>query len=406
MKQYFSKGDWKSCFKKTFSLVCGIIACLVMLGFQPAMAQDSFEEFRAAQQQAQQSFEEAQAEGLILEAQAYETFLAEEQARMQAFEAEMMQRWGSFQQPEPKNWSQYTQDGNARWNVDFEQGDVTVEVVAQAGESETALRERLGATVQELSESQGAPTPLPDDERVVSQSPVLENQLDRNGASNEQELARNASQTAEVVTEQNPAGEDVQILRVNLRLVPDHIRQRAESFQADLLHYADAYDIEPALLMALIHTESFFNPTARSHANAHGLMQIVPTTAGRDVYRELNQQDGIPTPEFLYQPNQNLLFGSVYIGILRDRYIRGVQSPLVHEYMIICAYNTGAGNVARAYTGDTRIRDAVEKANSMSPEENYTYLLENLPYEETIDYLQKITERRDSYRRWLQDGES
>lgn len=369
------------------------------------IAQNSFEEFREQQERAEDDFAQAQTEGLILQAQAYDQFLAEEQARMQAFEAEMMQRWGSFQQPEPKNWAQYTQEGNARWNVDFEEGDVTVEVVAQAGESETALRERLAETVQELSESRGAPTPMPDDERAVSETPVLENQLARNGASSEEELARNAAETAVVVQEQNPAGEDVQIMRVNLQLVPDHIRQRAERFQQDLLHYAEAYEIEPALLMALIHTESFFNPTARSHANAHGLMQIVPTTAGRDVYRELNQQDGIPTPEFLYQPGQNLLFGSVYIGILRDRYIRGVESPLVHEYMIICAYNTGAGNVAKAYTGNTRIRDAVEIANTMSPEENFNHLLENLPYEETIDYLQKITDRRASYRRWLQGSE-
>ena len=379
-------------------------AAAVVLFAQSASAQDSFEEFRAQQEQAQQEFARAQAEGLILQVQAYDQFLAEEQARMEAFEAEMMQRWGSFQQPEPASWTQYTQEGNARWNVDFEQGAATVEVVAQAGDSEAELRQRLAETIAEMTESRGAPTPMPEDEREVSERPVLENQLDRNGAESDAELASNAAGAAEVITQENPEGEEVQILRVNLQLVPDHIRQRAERFQEDLLHHASIYDIEPALLMALIHTESYFNPTARSHANAHGLMQIVPTTAGRDVYRELNQQDGIPTPEFLYQPTQNLLFGSVYITILRDRYIRGVSSPLVHEYMIICAYNTGAGNVARVYTGSTRIREAVEVANSMSPEENFAYLLENLPYEETIDYLQKITERRDSYRRWLQEG--
>ncbi|MFW6347543.1 MAG: transglycosylase SLT domain-containing protein, partial [Cyclonatronaceae bacterium] len=305
----------------------------------------------------------------------------------------------------PKNWTQYTQEGNARWNVDFEEGEVSVEVVAREGESEEELRGRLSETVDELSRSQGAPTPMPDDERVVSERPVLENQLERNGAENDAELAQNAAETAEIITQETSDGENVQILRANLQLVPDHIRERAERFQADLLRYADTYEIEPALLMALIHTESFFNPTARSHANAHGLMQIVPTTAGRDVYRELNRQDGIPTPEFLYEPGQNLLFGSVYITILRDRYIRGVASPLVHEYMIICAYNTGAGNVAKAYTGNTRIGDAVEIANGMSPEENFNHLLEHLPYEETIDYLQKITERRESYRRWLEGAE-
>jgi membrane-bound lytic murein transglycosylase C len=92
----------------------------------------------------------------------------------------------------------------------------------------------------------------------------------------------------------------------------------------------------------------------------------------------------------------------VYITILRDRYIPGVDSPLVHDYMIISAYNTGAGNVARAYTGDTGIREAVRMANSMSAEENFNHLVAYLPYEETRDYLAKITERRESYRRWFQ----
>lgn len=389
-------------FKSIYAVAFLWLICLST----PAIAQDGFEAFRQAQQERQEAFERAQEAGLILQAQAYEQFLAEEQARMDAFEAEMMQRWGSFQQPAPERWSQYTQDGNARWEADFEQGDVRVEVVAQAGESETALRERLAGTVQELSQSRGAPTPLPDDERVVSETPVLENQLERNEAETDEEFAQTAAENAEIITQTNPQGDEVQILSVNLQLVPDHIRRRAERFQEDLAYYAETYDIEPALLMALIHTESFFNPTARSHANAHGLMQIVPTSAGRDVYRELNQQDGIPTPEFLYQPGQNMLFGSVYITILRDRYIPGVDSPLVHDYMIISAYNTGAGNVARAYTGETGIREAVRMANSMSAEENFNHLVAHLPYEETRDYLTKITERRESYRRWFQGEEN
>jgi membrane-bound lytic murein transglycosylase C len=388
-------------FKCRYALV---VLCLIGLN-RPATAQDAFEAYLQAQRERQEAFERAQEEGLILQAQAYEQFLAEEQARMDAFEAEMMEKWGSFQQPAPERWSQYTQNGNARWEADFEQGDVRVEVVAQAGESETALRERLAGTVQELSQSRGAPTPLPDDEREVSATPVLEDQLERNEAETDQEFAQTAASNAEIRTQTNPQGEEVQILSVNLQLVPDHIRRRAVRFQEDLAHYAETYDIEPALLMALIHTESFFNPTARSHANAHGLMQIVPTSAGRDVYRELNQQDGIPTPEFLYQPAQNMLFGSVYITILRDRYIPGVESTLVHDYMIISAYNTGAGNVARAYTGETGIREAVRVANSMSAEENYNHLVAHLPYEETRDYLAKITERRESYRRWFQGEE-
>lgn len=48
--------------------------------------------------------------------------------------------------------------------------------------------------------------------------------------------------------------------------------------------HAEKHDVDPALIMAIIHTESMFNPRARSHTPAYGLMQVVPHTGGRDAY--------------------------------------------------------------------------------------------------------------------------
>ncbi|MCH8569082.1 MAG: murein transglycosylase domain-containing protein [Balneolales bacterium] len=387
-------------------LICGFMFSLV-LETQLAKAQ-TFDEFREQQRRAQASFETAERSGTIMQAQAFEAFRIAEEARFTAFRNEMMERWGSFNERTQSRYTEYAQNGNARWEFDFETGEVAVEVLAEAGESEEALRQRLQQAISSLAESRGTVEEyLAEDPQPATDQPVLAGQLDSQTEAELRQKAEKLAEQAEISSvpnesrQQQNTGETPVIMRTTFTLIPDHIRVRAERFRENLLEHSSRYDLDPALVLAVIHTESFFNPVARSHANALGLMQIVPTSAGRDVYRQLNGQDGIPAPDFLYDPDNNLLFGTTYLDILRSRYITGVSSPLVHEYMIISAYNTGAGNVARAYTGSTSVRAAVRRANEMSPEENFAFLIENLPYEETRNYLQKVTERRENYSVWL-----
>jgi membrane-bound lytic murein transglycosylase C len=68
--------------------------------------------------------------------------------------------------------------------------------------------------------------------------------------------------------------------------------------------------------------------------------------------------------------------------------------------MIVCAYNTGAGNVAKAYNGTFNIKKAIPLINEKTAEQNYEFLLQNLPYEETRNYLKKVTDRKKMYESW------
>ncbi len=385
------------CFLKSSMLLLPVL----LLVFADAAQAQTFEEFQRQQLEAQEEFERQQEQGVAMQEEAWIQFREEEQARFDAFREETERRWGNFLERTNKNWVEYTDGGFSRWDVDFEEGEAVVEVIAEAGESEAELRGRLQQTIQALAESRGTVTGLPDEEQPIQETPVLENQIDLAGAADISDLAATLADATE--TEAAPDSDETggQILRIRLQLVPDHIRVRASRFREDLETYAAHFDIEPALLLAIMHTESYFNPAARSHANALGLMQIVPNTAGRDVYRLLNGTDGIPAPEFLFVPGNNIRFGSAYVDLLRNRYIRGVDSEEVHQLLVIAAYNTGAGNVARAYTGSTGVAAAVERANAMSEEENFAYLRENLPFAETRDYIVKVTERRDAYRQWL-----
>ncbi|MGM0622924.1 MAG: transglycosylase SLT domain-containing protein, partial [Campylobacterota bacterium] len=134
-----------------------------------------------------------------------------------------------------------------------------------------------------------------------------------------------------------------------------------------------------------------------SHIPAFGLMQIVPNSAGKDVNNFLRGQKVAPSSNFLYNPDNSILFGSTYLHILYYRYLSKIKDPQSRIYCVIAAYNTGAGNVARAFTGSNNTSKAARKINTMTPQQVYDHLVKNLPYDETKKYLVKVSDRLSLY---------
>ena len=70
-------------------------------------------------------------------------------------------------------------------------------------------------------------------------------------------------------------------------MVKDHASVRVLKFKPYVKKYARKFGVSENLVYAIIQTESNFNQFAVSSAGAFGLMQIVPTSAGRDAYKEV-----------------------------------------------------------------------------------------------------------------------
>lgn len=98
-------------------------------------------------------------------------------------------------------------------------------------------------------------------------------------------------------------------------------------FDNDILYAARLHDVEPALVKAVIHAESHFNPKAISKAGAQGLMQLMPETAAYlNVHNPFNAR-------------ANIIGGTKFISYLKNKFDR-----LDH---VLAAYNAGEGNVRR-----------------------------------------------------------
>ena len=110
---------------------------------------------------------------------------------------------------------------------------------------------------------------------------------------------------------------------------------------------SDRHKVDPALVRAVIETESGWNPKAYSHKGAGGLMQLIPTTAQR--YGAYD----------VFDPQQNIDAGVKYLRTLLERYNGNLD-------LALAAYNAGEGAVDRAHGVPSfrETRDYVQKVQN------------------------------------------
>jgi soluble lytic murein transglycosylase len=145
-------------------------------------------------------------------------------------------------------------------------------------------------------------------------------------------------------------------------------------YWTDLKRSALQNDLDPFLVASLIRQESEFNPGAISHADALGLMQLLPTT-GRKVAHEMRVRRF--SSNQLLTPSLNLHLGTRYFRTMVDHFAGRVEYALA-------AYNAGADRV-QSWLAQGNYRDTEE-------------FVESIPFTETREYVQAIMRNAAIYR--------
>ena len=142
-----------------------------------------------------------------------------------------------------------------------------------------------------------------------------------------------------------------------------------------LRRYSDENGLDPYLVASLIRQESEFNPSAISHANAYGLMQLLPRT-GKGEAKKAGLQHY--NTDSLLDPTTNIELGTRYFRQMVDHFGGQIEYALA-------AYNAG--------------EERVEDWRASGTYRDIDEFVESIPFTETREYVQAIVRNAEVYKR-------
>ncbi|WP_313083089.1 membrane-bound lytic murein transglycosylase MltC [Atlantibacter sp.] len=297
----------------------------------------------------------------------------------------------------PKDYVKYTDGYQTRSHINFDQGTITVETIAGTDPA-ARLRQAIITTLL-MGDDPGSIDLYSDVNDIpISKQPFLYGQVVDNTGEPirwQWRAARFADYLLQTRMKSRSNGLRV-IYSITINLVPNHLDKRAHKYVGMVRQAARKYGVDESLILAIMQTESSFNPYAVSRSDALGLMQVVQHTAGKDVFRSQGKS-GTPSRSYLFDPQSNIDTGTAYLAMLNNVYLGGIENPTSRRYAVITAYNGGAGSVLRVFSND-KIK-AATIINSMQPGDVYETLTTRHPSAESRRYLYKVDTAQKSYRR-------
>lgn len=319
--------------------------------------------------------------------------------------------WGedNVKLSDKKAFTQYSKDMKSRENIDFEKGEVTLEVV-------TDIDKRIEPKVFENKLQDLKDEKIDEAIKKDPVSKLASEYLNKKQIINPIKTKAQVNKFLKDLIEKSKIksneikekiiklkdGKKKKIVSVTIKMVPEYLAKRAKRYKDDVLKESKKFDVLPSHILSTIQTESYFNPFAISYVPAYGLMQIVPSSAGKDVYQALTGKKRLLPPSYLYNAKNNIELGTKYIQIIQEQYLNGVKNKESLFYCTATAYNAGIGTLVKSFTGSYKKRkEAIRIINSMSPEAVYTHLRTSKKLnKEARDYVKKIKSYSQNYYKW------
>lgn len=311
------------------------------------------------------------------------------------FSKNIDQIWGvnELLKASEKDYVKYTDQYYTRSHISFEDGQIIIETLGD----QNRLRNSIIHTLMMGSDASGIDL-FASGDVPISNNPFLAGQVvDHFGRSVTNVSIANDFATYliqnKLHTRKLKNGHKVSY--VTIPMIANHVEVRARRYLPMVRQASRQYGIDISLILGIMEVESSFNPYAVSYANAIGLMQVVPKTAGRDIFARKGY-GGQPDRDYLYDPSQNIDAGTMYLTILRDEYLDGITNPTSKRYAMISAYNSGAGAVLRVFDSDKWT--AIERINNLQPDAVYRILTTAHPSSQARNYLLKVNKAQQKYR--------
>ena len=150
------------------------------------------------------------------------------------------------------------------------------------------------------------------------------------------------------------------------------------NYQEEIYEYSEKYNVDPLLTASIIKVESDYNKDAKSNQGAQGLMQLLDETASHAA--DMTNKEFYP--DKLSDVEYNLDLGIAYYDYLYRYYN--------NRDLALAAYNGGVGNVDKWI--DEGLIDPVDPNT------------QNIPFEETRQYVTKIDANYDVYKKFYKNG--
>jgi len=363
------------------------------------------EEYARKQTNAFMSYQKNQENSFKAYKQAYKNIIKEYKKELAAF-------WKDAKISTKTQWISYSKDKKTRSDVDFKNETITIQTIATSKkEAQKQLQQTLAKvvtvdtkyvqendTLEKILSQIKKPSNMVDNK--ITSEPILSTVVfDKKPTKKSVKNYVNKHITKEKIKIKHIKDKDYIVYSIAINMPKNATVKRSQIYYNEVKKQAKRQRLPIELVFSIMHSESSFNPRARSYVPAFGLMQLVPKTAGIDAYQFLYKKRRLVSGQYLYDSKNNIEMGTAYLHILYYKYLRKIKNPKSRMYCTIAAYNTGAGNIAYAFTKTHNMNKAAPIINQLTPAEVYARLLVDLRWDEPKRYLKNVSKRMILYKK-------